>query len=67
MANYWMWRVNSDKNIIEKAGSWYTYNKQRLGQGREAAKTFLKEHPEVFQEVYDAVKKNYIVANDALS
>jgi recombination protein RecA len=59
--------INSDKNIIEKAGSWYTYNKQRLGQGREAAKTFLKEHPEVFQEVSDAVKKNYIVANDALS
>jgi recombination protein RecA len=57
---------HSDKNIIEKAGSWYTYNKQRLGQGREAAKTYLKDHPEVFQEVSDAVKKNYIVANDAL-
>ena len=57
---------HSDKNIIEKAGSWYTYNKQRLGQGREAAKTFLKEHPEVFQEVSEAVKKNYIVANDTL-
>ncbi len=57
----------SDKNIIEKAGSWYTYNKQRLGQGREAAKVFLKDHPEIFQEIAEAVKKNYIVANDDLS
>jgi recombination protein RecA len=58
---------NSDKNIIEKAGAWYTYKKQRLGQGREAAKAFLKDHPETFQEVFEAVKKNYIVANDDLS
>ena len=50
----------SDKNIIEKAGAWYTYNKQRLGQGREAAKTYLREHPEVYQEIYDAVKKTFM-------
>jgi recombination protein RecA len=47
----------ADKNIIEKSGAWYTYNKQRLGQGREAAKDYLKEHPEVFQEISDAVKR----------
>ncbi len=49
----------ADKNIIEKSGAWYTYNKQRLGQGREAAKTYLKEHPEVFQEISDAVKRTF--------
>ncbi|HQI81587.1 MAG TPA: recombinase RecA [Deltaproteobacteria bacterium] len=49
----------TDKNIIEKSGAWYTYNKQRLGQGREAAKAYLKEHPEVFQEISDAVKKTF--------
>ncbi|MCE5275812.1 MAG: recombinase RecA [Syntrophaceae bacterium] len=49
-----------DKNIIEKSGSWYTYNKQRLGQGREAAKTFLREHPEIFQEIYDALRDRFI-------
>jgi recombination protein RecA len=49
----------SDKNIIEKSGAWYTYNKQRLGQGREAAKAYLKEHPEVFQEISDAVKRTF--------
>jgi recombination protein RecA len=49
----------ADKNIIEKSGAWYTYNKQRLGQGREAAKAYLKEHPEVFQEISDAVKRTF--------
>jgi recombination protein RecA len=49
-----------DRDIIEKSGSWYTYNKQRLGQGREAAKVFLKEHPDVFQEIYDALKERFI-------
>jgi len=49
-----------DKNIIEKSGSWYTYNKQRLGQGREAAKTFLREHPEIFQEIYDALRDRFV-------
>ena len=49
-----------DRDIIEKSGSWYTYNKQRLGQGREAAKVFLKEHQEVFQEIYDALKERFI-------
>jgi recombination protein RecA len=50
----------SDKNIIEKAGAWYTYNKQRLGQGREAAKAYLKEHPEVCQEITDALKQTFM-------
>jgi recombination protein RecA len=49
-----------DRNIIEKSGAWYTYNKQRLGQGREAAKGFLKDHQGVFQEIYDSLKERFI-------
>lgn len=49
-----------DRNIIEKAGSWYTYNKQRLGQGREAAKIYLKDHPETFQEIYGTLRDRFI-------
>jgi len=49
----------ADKNIVEKSGSWYTYNKQRLGQGREAAKLYLKEHPEVYEEILDTVKRSF--------
>src|SRR2546421_9827568 len=37
-----------DKRIIEKSGTWFAYGGERLGQGRENAKTFLRENPEVF-------------------
>jgi recombination protein RecA len=35
----------SDKNIIEKSGTWYSYSGERIGQGRENARQWLKEHP----------------------
>lgn len=44
--------------IIEKSGSWYSYNKQRIGQGRENAKTFLKENAQMAAEVERAVRQN---------
>jgi recombination protein RecA len=37
--------------IIEKSGSWYTYGKDRIGQGKDNAREYLKEHPEVAQEI----------------
>ncbi|MBT4880702.1 MAG: recombinase RecA [Alphaproteobacteria bacterium] len=43
-------------NIVEKAGSWYSYDEQRIGQGRENARTYLKEHPEVAAEVEEKIK-----------
>jgi recombination protein RecA len=51
-----------ERNIIEKSGSWYTYNKQRLGQGREAAKVFLRDHPETFEEIYSALRERFIAS-----
>lgn len=48
---------NAEMGIIEKSGSWYTYNGERLGQGRESAKDFLREHPKVFAEIEAAVRK----------
>jgi recombination protein RecA len=51
------------KGIIEKSGAWYSYKKQRLGQGREAAKAFLKEHPEVFDEIYEDLKKTLKISD----
>jgi recombination protein RecA len=44
-----------DKGIVDKAGAWYSYKGERLGQGREGAKTFLKENPEVMTEIYEAI------------
>jgi recombination protein RecA len=38
--------LGSELGIVEKSGAWYSYGGERIGQGREAAKQFLKEHPE---------------------
>ncbi len=40
----------ADKNIIEKSGTWYTFQSERIGQGRDNAKTYLKEHPEMLEK-----------------
>ena len=40
-----------DKNIIEKSGAWYSYGKERIGQGRENSRTWLTEHPDVLAEI----------------
>jgi len=41
----------AEQNLIAKSGAWYSYGSERIGQGRENAKTYLKEHPEVAAEV----------------
>ncbi|MCZ4280470.1 recombinase RecA [Kiloniella laminariae] len=53
--------------IVEKAGAWFSCEGQRIGQGRENAKTFLRENPEVANKIETAVRKNAgIVANAML-
>ncbi|AFR26478.1 protein RecA [Bartonella quintana] len=44
--------------IVEKSGSWFSYNSQRLGQGRENAKQFLREHAEIATEIETALRQN---------
>ncbi|WP_019222566.1 recombinase RecA [Bartonella rattaustraliani] len=44
--------------IVEKSGSWFSYNSQRLGQGRENAKQFLREHTEIAAEIETALRQN---------
>ena len=45
-------------NLIEKSGSWYSYKDQRIGQGRENAKQFMAENPEIASEVEHALRQN---------
>jgi len=40
-----------ERNIVEKSGAWFSYGKERIGQGRENSRTWLKEHPEVLAEI----------------
>jgi recombination protein RecA len=44
--------------IVEKSGAWFSYNSQRLGQGRENSKQFLKENPEIADEIELAIRQN---------
>ena len=43
-------------NVIEKSGAWFAYNGDKIGQGRENAKTFLKEHPDIALEIENKIK-----------
>ena len=52
--------VNLD--IIEKAGSWFSYNGERIGQGRENVKKYLKENPDILKEVEGKVRDNFAKA-----
>lgn len=44
--------------VVEKSGAWFSYNSQRIGQGRENAKTFLKENPSIAAEIEKAIRQN---------
>ncbi len=44
--------------IVEKSGAWFSYDGQRIGQGRENAKTFLKEHPEIAATIEHRIREN---------
>lgn len=49
----------ADLDIVQKGGAWYSYNGERLGQGRENAKKFFEENPDICIEVENAVRKHY--------
>jgi recombination protein RecA len=44
--------------IVEKSGSWFSYNSERIGQGRENAKQFLRDHPEKAREIENQIRVN---------
>jgi recombination protein RecA len=48
--------IAAEAGIVEKSGAWYSYNGQRIGQGRENAKMFLKDNPTLMGEVEEKVK-----------
>jgi recombination protein RecA len=44
--------------IVEKSGSWFSFDSERIGQGRENAKQYLKEHPQVAEKIERAIRQN---------
>ncbi|MEW9031974.1 MAG: DNA recombination/repair protein RecA, partial [Planifilum fimeticola] len=51
--------IATDLDIVNKSGAWYSWSGERLGQGRENAKQFLKEHPEVCAQIEAAIREHY--------
>ena len=53
-------------NIVEKSGAWFSYNGERVGQGRENAKTYLREHPDVADAIEKAIRANAGLVAEAM-
>ena len=51
--------VGTDLDIINKAGAWYSYNGNKLGQGRENSKEFLAQNPDVAKEIEDKIRATF--------
>ncbi len=57
--------LGAEYNILDKSGSWYSYKDERIGQGRENAKAFLKEHPDIAAEVEAKIREIALPKADA--
>ncbi len=56
--------MGAEKDILDKAGSWYSYGDHRIGQGRESAKTYLLENPDIREEVDRRVRAAYGIGDE---
>lgn len=54
----------ADLDIVNKSGAWYAYKNEKIGQGRENAKIYLKEHPDVMAEIEAQVREHYGFTED---
>ena len=51
--------IAADLNIIDKSGAWYAYNGEKIGQGKENVKLYLKEHAELANEIENKIREHY--------
>ncbi|WP_078554564.1 recombinase RecA [Bacillus alkalicellulosilyticus] len=51
--------IGSELDIVQKSGAWYSFNEERLGQGRENSKQFLKENQDITAEIEDKIRAHY--------
>ena len=58
--------IGAEANIIEKSGAWYSYNGQKIGQGRENAKMYLKDNPAMMAEIEEKVKVVLGISEDQM-
>jgi recombination protein RecA len=56
-----------EKRIVEKSGAWFAYNGERLGQGRENVKQYMKDNPEIFKSIDEKVRKELGMTRDSVA
>ena len=44
--------------VVDKSGAWYSFNGEKIGQGKETARTYLKEHPDVAEKIEKKIRNN---------
>jgi recombination protein RecA len=55
--------LGAEKGIVDKAGAWFSFRGERMGQGREGAKQFLRDNPEIATQIRSLVMDSYVVGN----
>ncbi|MFM8449781.1 MAG: DNA recombination/repair protein RecA, partial [Haliscomenobacter sp.] len=58
--------LGAEHEVIQKSGAWYSYNGAKIAQGREAAKQFLEDNPELAQEIEKKIKEKISGSPDAI-
>ena len=58
-----IWLLSVD--LVKKSGAWYAYEGDKIGQGRENAKTYLSAHPEIMEELEKKVREHYQLGTDS--
>jgi recombination protein RecA len=51
--------IGTEIKAIDKSGAWYTFNNERIGQGRDNTRLFLKEHPEICEKIEEKIKQHF--------
>ena len=55
-----------ENGIVDKAGAWYSYGGERIGQGKENSRTYLREHPEIANEIESKLREKLLPSLDEL-
>jgi recombination protein RecA len=59
--------LGAEEGVIEKSGAWYAYKGERIGQGRENARDFLREHPDVAADVEGRIREKFGLKADVVT
>ena len=58
--------IGSEIGVVDKSGAWYAYNGEKIGQGKENAKLYLKENTSVAEEIENRIREHYGIGETTL-